>query len=120
MYRIDNERIGTYRIREDVQSIYMFGPCNIQGAYNAAEDTIAVYLQDIIKNAKEDAGCCVRNMGTTFGEMPYLMRMAARYKKGDIVIFFATQMDMFEKAGCPMIDLTPAYQNIDLEKDVWD
>lgn len=70
--------------------IFMFGPCNVFGAYCKDSQTIAAYLQDLL-NANGYMSWKVLNRGLCSGEFCYDQMFVEELSRDDIVIIIGVE-----------------------------
>lgn len=112
---IDSERYTCGNPQNSSNSVYLFGPCIVRGAYVEDRDTLGSILRKKISREYS-----IRNYGNTWITMNYLMRSKS-YKFGDIVILFASDKDIYIRNDIKVYSIIDAYRKIpNVQNHVWD
>lgn len=93
-------------LNEELNTIYIFGPCVVWGGYILDEESIGYLLRK-----KIDGDFNVKAYGVGWNYMNYSIR-EHEFKSGDSVIIFAADRQVYDLNHIPVFDIMDAWRKI--------
>lgn len=111
---IDGERFTPDNPENFQNTIFLFGPCFVQGLLVDDYNTVSYSLRGRIPD-----DYYIRNCGMRWNSINFSMR-SHTYKEGDIVVLFCYDKEPFLQKGEKILSMRSVYEVDDLASHVWD